>query len=167
MRISNTDARRVLLTTASMFVVSLACGGVAWGQEVPAPAAAEPASTVEEVVVTGYRASLQSALSLKRTSNVMVDAINAEDIADFPDANLAESLQRLPGVSIDRDNGEGRTISVRGRHRDLAILGQDLAALGDDLDAAFKFQRRGHAVLGVVGARKDQRPVALCHGGRL
>ncbi len=114
MRISNTDARRVLLTTASMFVVSLACGGVAWGQEVPAPAAAEPASTVEEVVVTGYRASLQSALSLKRTSNVMVDAINAEDIADFPDANLAESLQRLPGVSIDRDNGEGRTITVRG-----------------------------------------------------
>ncbi|KAK0351739.1 hypothetical protein LTR94_023761 [Friedmanniomyces endolithicus] len=44
----------------------------------------------------------------------MVDAINAEDIADFPDANLAESLQRLPGVSIDRDNGEGRSISVRG-----------------------------------------------------
>ena len=47
-------------------------------------------------------------------SNQIVDAINAEDIADFPDANLAESLQRLPGVSIDRDNGEGRTITVRG-----------------------------------------------------
>jgi TonB-dependent receptor len=69
---------------------------------------------VEEVVVTGYRASIESALNLKRRSNVMVDAINAEDIADFPDANLAESLQRLPGVSIDRDNGEGRTITVRG-----------------------------------------------------
>jgi iron complex outermembrane receptor protein len=79
-----------------------------------APAAATADSTVAEVVVTGYRASLQSALNIKRTSNVMVDAINAEDIADFPDANLAESLQRLPGVSIDRDNGEGRTITVRG-----------------------------------------------------
>jgi iron complex outermembrane receptor protein len=79
-----------------------------------APAAATADSTVAEVVVTGYRAALQSALNLKRTSNVMVDAINAEDIADFPDANLAESLQRLPGVSIDRDNGEGRTITVRG-----------------------------------------------------
>ncbi|MGR4865099.1 TonB-dependent receptor [Caulobacter sp. LARHSG274] len=77
------------------------------------PLAAD-ASQVEEVVVTGYRASIQSALNLKRRSNVMVDAINAEDIADFPDANLAESLQRLPGVSIDRDNGEGRTITVRG-----------------------------------------------------
>ena len=43
-----------------------------------------------------------------------MDAINAEDIADFPDANLAESLQRLPGIALDRDNGEGRSITVRG-----------------------------------------------------
>jgi iron complex outermembrane recepter protein len=74
----------------------------------------KPAQADEVVVVTGYRAALQSALDVKRKSNVMVDAINAEDIADFPDANLAESLQRLPGVTIDRDNGEGRTITVRG-----------------------------------------------------
>jgi outer membrane receptor protein involved in Fe transport len=67
-----------------------------------------------EIVVTGFRASLRSALNEKRRSNVQIDAINAEDIADFPDANLAESLQRLPGVSIDRDNGEGRSITVRG-----------------------------------------------------
>lgn len=67
-----------------------------------------------EIVVTGFRASLQNALNLKRTSNQIVDAITAEDIADFPDANLAESIQRLPGISIDRDNGEGRTITVRG-----------------------------------------------------
>jgi len=67
-----------------------------------------------DIVVTGFRASLRSSISAKRNSNVQIDAINAEDIADFPDANLAESLQRLPGVSIDRDNGEGRTITVRG-----------------------------------------------------
>ena len=76
--------------------------------------------TVSEVVVTGYRASLQSALNLKKNSDVMMDAINAEDIADFPDSNLAESLQRLPGISIDRDNGEGRTISVRGLSGDFS-----------------------------------------------
>jgi iron complex outermembrane receptor protein len=75
---------------------------------------ATPASPGEEIVVTGFRASLQSALSQKRRSNQIIDAITAEDIADFPDANLAESIQRLPGVSIDRDNGEGRTITVRG-----------------------------------------------------
>ena len=67
-----------------------------------------------EVVVTGFRASLRNSINAKRNSNVQIDAINAEDIADFPDANLAESLQRLPGVSIDRDNGEGRSITVRG-----------------------------------------------------
>ncbi|MCH8686207.1 TonB-dependent receptor [Pedomonas mirosovicensis] len=72
------------------------------------------AAPVEELVVTGYRASLRSAIIEKREATVQIDAINAEDIADFPDTNLAESLQRLPGVSIDRDNGEGRTITVRG-----------------------------------------------------
>ncbi|WP_235075777.1 TonB-dependent receptor domain-containing protein [Asticcacaulis sp. AC460] len=79
-----------------------------------APAAAPAAAADDVVVVTGYRASLRSALSKKRNADVMLDAINADDIADFPDANLAESLQRIPGISIDRDNGEGRQISVRG-----------------------------------------------------
>ncbi len=73
-----------------------------------------PDAAEGDIVVTGYRAALQSAISTKRESTVQVDAINAEDIADFPDNNLAESLQRLPGVSIDRDNGEGRGITVRG-----------------------------------------------------
>ncbi|HEX9932360.1 MAG TPA: TonB-dependent receptor, partial [Allosphingosinicella sp.] len=74
--------------------------------------AAEPEA--EAIVVTGFRASLQNALGQKRRSDQIIDAITAEDIADFPDANLAESIQRLPGVSIDRDNGEGRSITVRG-----------------------------------------------------
>lgn len=67
-----------------------------------------------DIVVTGFRASLQNALNQKRRSNQIIDVITAEDIADFPDANLAESIQRLPGISIDRDNGEGRSITVRG-----------------------------------------------------
>ena len=79
--------------------------------EVQAPAEPAPAG---EIIVTGFRGSLRSALNEKRRANVQVDVINAEDIAEFPDANLAESLQRLPGVSIDRDNGEGRSITVRG-----------------------------------------------------
>ena len=71
-------------------------------------------SQVDEVVVTGFRASLGSALSAKRRANGVVDVIKAEDMADFPDANLAESIQRVPGVSIARDAGEGRQITVRG-----------------------------------------------------
>ncbi|GAA0733171.1 TonB-dependent receptor [Sphingomonas japonica] len=68
----------------------------------------------EEIVVTGIRASLENALDIKRDAIGVVDAISAEDIGDFPDANIAESLQRISGVSIDRVNGEGRGITVRG-----------------------------------------------------
>ena len=75
----------------------------------PAPDAPAP-----DIVVTGFRASLNSALNAKRNASGVVDVIKADDIAAFPDTNLAESLQRVPGVSIARDGGQGRTITVRG-----------------------------------------------------
>jgi iron complex outermembrane recepter protein len=77
-------------------------------------APSQDASTLGTVTVTGYRASLEKAVDIKRSEAGIVDAIVAEDIADFPDLNLAESLQRIPGVSITREGGEGRNISVRG-----------------------------------------------------
>ncbi|MCC4233326.1 TonB-dependent receptor [Sphingobium soli] len=67
-----------------------------------------------EIVVTGIRASLSAARDIKRDAQGVVDAISAEDIGKFPDTNLAESLQRITGVSIDRSNGEGSTVTVRG-----------------------------------------------------
>ncbi|WP_245942357.1 TonB-dependent receptor [Sphingomonas gilva] len=72
------------------------------------------AAQADEIIVTGFRASLDAALDVKRESVAAVDAIVAEDIAKFPDQNLAESLQRIPGISIQRDGGEGRAITVRG-----------------------------------------------------
>ncbi len=69
---------------------------------------------VEEVLVTGIRASLEAAMDVKRDASGVVDAISAEDMGKFPDTNLAESLQRITGVSIDRSNGEGSRITVRG-----------------------------------------------------
>ena len=94
-------------------------GVVAEAQDAGASAPADEANPdgeeeVEAVVVTGFRASLASAINIKRNEAGVVDAINAEDIADFPDLNLAESLQRIPGVAITRRSGEGRQISVRG-----------------------------------------------------
>lgn len=77
-------------------------------------AADETVATEDEIVVTGFRASLDKALDVKRESVAAVDAIVAEDIAKFPDQNLAESLQRIPGITIQRDGGEGRGITVRG-----------------------------------------------------
>ena len=71
--------------------------------------------TIEEIVVTGtIRGSLQNSMQIKRNSTGVVDAITAEDIGKFPDTNLAESLQRITGVSISRVNGEGSEVTVRG-----------------------------------------------------
>lgn len=81
------------------------------GQAAPAQ---QSVDTLDTVSVTGYRASVEKALDIKRGEAGMVDAIVAEDIGKFPDLNLAESLQRIPGVVITRDAGEGRNISVRG-----------------------------------------------------
>ena len=78
------------------------------------PGAAEPQAAEPDIVVTGFRASLNAALNMKRESVSSVDAIVAEDIARFPDQNLAEALQRIPGIAIQRDAGEGRAITVRG-----------------------------------------------------
>ncbi|WNC73225.1 TonB-dependent receptor [Thalassotalea psychrophila] len=69
---------------------------------------------VETITVTGIRGSLVRAMDLKKSSDGIVDAISAEDIGKFPDQNVAESLQRISGVAIDRDGGEGQKISVRG-----------------------------------------------------
>ena len=71
-------------------------------------------AAIEEIVVSAYRASLMRARDLKRSAVGAQDSILAQDIADFPDLNLAESLQRVPGVSITREGGEGRQISLRG-----------------------------------------------------
>ena len=65
-------------------------------------------------VVGSYKASVEKALDIKRSEKGVVDVVVAEDIGKFPDANLAESLQRIPGVVITRDAGEGRAITVRG-----------------------------------------------------
>lgn len=69
---------------------------------------------VEEVTVTGIRASLDKSADVKRNSAGVVDSINSEDMGKFPDTNLAESLQRITGVSISRANGEGSEVTVRG-----------------------------------------------------
>lgn len=83
------------------------------------PAAAQaqqaaPAAETGDIVVTGLRKSLTDSVSIKRNTQGIVDAITSEDIGKLPDTNLAESIQRIPGVSIDRVNNEGSRITVRG-----------------------------------------------------
>jgi len=81
-----------------------------------------PPGLMEEVVVTGIRSSLQRSMDIKRDAQGVVDAITAEDIGKMPDTNLAESLQRVTGVSIDRANGEGSRVTVRGFGPDYNVI---------------------------------------------
>jgi len=103
--------------SGAALAVALVWTPVAMAQETPAadaPAQEAPADE-GEIVVSGFRASLNTALNQKREETAAVDSIVAEDIGKFPDSNLAESMQRVPGVALSRgDGGEGRNISVRG-----------------------------------------------------
>lgn len=117
MKLSNS---RIMSTHATKFLSAVSLSvliiGSAHAQDAAVAAAEETAEDqpADEIIVTGFRQSLQAALNVKRQSVSAVDAIVAEDIAKFPDQNLAESLQRIPGITIQRDGGEGRAITVRG-----------------------------------------------------
>lgn len=101
--------------SAVAVATALACAAPAAAQTASAGDAETETEAQDEIVVTGFRASLNAALALKRNETASVDSIVAEDIGKFPDSNLAESMQRIPGVALSRgDGGEGRNISVRG-----------------------------------------------------
>ena len=85
------------------------------------------------MVVTGFRASLADALQNKRESNQIIESVSAEDIGKFPDQNVAESLQRLPGVSIDRSNGQGTKARIRGLDQNVTLLNDDIFLSGLEL----------------------------------
>ncbi|MFP5390245.1 MAG: TonB-dependent receptor [Gammaproteobacteria bacterium] len=110
-----TQQRLITLAVAS------ACAAFAPAYAQTAGAAAD-AGEPQKVVVTGIRAAMQSTMNLKRNADGFVDGIVAEDIGKFPDTNLAESLQRISGVSIDRNLGEGARVTVRGVGPDLNMV---------------------------------------------
>ena len=111
----------------------------------PAQATAVPDEGIQEVVVSGLRQSLITAEAIKRDSLGIVDAIAPQDIGKLPDANLAESLQRITGVSIDRSGGEGAFVTVRGfgpEFNTVLINGRQIATPTDPSQAsgrAFSF----------------------------
>lgn len=133
-----------LLTTTALTVAAFLGAAQAHAAETPAaepaPAASSDVSEVDAIVVTGFRDSLMHARDLKRKAVGAVDVIVSEDIAAFPDLNLAESLQRIPGVTIGRDSGEGRQITLRG-------LGPDFT----------RTQLNGMEVLGNTASGMDNR----------
>jgi TonB-dependent receptor len=99
--------KKILTTSILAALGSMAVSTIGYAAE-------NEAKEIEVITVTGIRGSLQRAMDIKRSSEGIVDAISAEDMGKFPDTNLAESLQRITGVSIDRASGEGSKVTVRG-----------------------------------------------------
>ncbi len=135
--------QRLATSAASAVIAFAVLAGAARAEDVAppaAPVATADADTVDAVVVQGFRKSLGAARAQKKDSAIVAEVIVAEDMAKFPDLNLAESLQRLPGVAINREGGEGRRVSLRG-------LGPDFT----------RVQLNGMEVLGNVDSPMDSR----------
>lgn len=93
----------------------LACTVGSAAMLIAAPTMAQDTGSFEdEVIATGIRSSIKRAQDIKREAIGVVDAIAAEDLGKFPDLNVAESLQRIPGLAIDRSGGEGQAVTIRG-----------------------------------------------------
>ena len=113
--------------------------GTAAAQQTPAgststPAQnAAPADQLQEVVVTGFRESLKSALDAKRLSIQPIESIVPEDIGKMPDQNVSESLQRLPGISINRAGGKGTQVLIDGLGNNLITLNGELLLTGREI----------------------------------
>jgi TonB-dependent receptor len=182
--------RSVKARSLSKFVIgvsvfALAAPGAAWAQdaaatggqpgssEAPNVSPSDSPETPDDVVVTGIRASLREAVDIKRNAQGVVDAISAEDIGKFPDTNLAESLQRITGVSIDRSNGEGSFVTVRGfgpEYNLVTLNGRQMptASLGDGASApasrSFDFANLASEGIAAVEVYKTGR-AAVPSGG--
>ena len=107
-------AALAMATTA----LTVLCAGTASAQDAPPPpsAPAQPAETTNdgEIVVTGFRASLRESLNAKRQGDRVQEVLSAQDLGQLPEASIAESLARLPGVTTNRDRGNGTQVSIRG-----------------------------------------------------
>ena len=95
--------------------IALFVSTAAYAQDAPAPAADEG----DEIIVTGFRASIENAIQAKRSTDFIADIISADDIAGLPDVSIAESLARLPGVSSQRTGGQASALNIRGLSQDL------------------------------------------------
>jgi iron complex outermembrane receptor protein len=122
---ARTLARLMLSASAVAGFAGVAHAQVATQADTAAPAQTAGQATdgqiPGDIVVTGYRKSIEASLSQKRNANAFVDVITAEDVGKFPDKNVADSLQRVPGVVISRNGGEGQNVSIRGLSSDLTL----------------------------------------------
>src|SRR5262245_39414863 len=121
--------RTALITAVTLDLLAIAAPGSAQAQAA-AGTTAEGAEDLSEIVVTGFRASLQTALQNKRSAIQPIESIAPEDIGKMPDQNVAESLQRVPGVQINRAGGKGTQVLIHGLSNNLITLNGEVFLTG-------------------------------------
>src|SRR5882757_4458084 len=131
-------AARAAMMTATTLPAIFNCGPAAAQQAPAAPASttsqkANAPDDLMEIVVTGFRQSLQSALDAKRISVQPIESVVAEDIGKMPDQNVSESLQRLPGISINRSGGKGTQVLIDGLSNNLITLNGEVLLTGREI----------------------------------
>jgi len=142
------------LLSSAIFAVTASVAAV-HGASAQTAADKAYAETLEEVVVQGIRGSLQRSMDVKRDGSGVVDAISSEDIGKFPDQNVAESLQRITGVSIDRSGGEGQLITVRGfgpQFNTVLVNGRQVAS--ENQTRAFSFDTLASEMVSSINVHK-------------
>ncbi|WNO07620.1 TonB-dependent receptor [Teredinibacter sp. KSP-S5-2] len=119
---------------------------------------------IEEILITGFRSSIARSIAIKKFHSNFSDSISVEDIGKFPDKNIADALQRVPGVSVDRVWGEGRDINIRGTDKDVnrtLLNGQNVASAywwaNDSLGRGFNYSILASELVDTVEIIKSPR----------
>ena len=115
MKVQRTAWLAALMASSALSTPALA-------QDRGAQTGAQPTTEVEEVIVTGIRRSQEQSIDIKRESTAIVDAISAEDIGKLPDVTVADALQRIAGIQVQRNAGEGSTVNIRGLPQVVTLL---------------------------------------------
>ena len=134
MRLSNTH-RLKLMTGAAGVALMMGFGSVASAAD-----QASDSNDVQAIVVTGIRKGIQDSITAKKLDSSIVEAVSAEDIGKLPDASIAESIARLPGVAAQRTNGRAQTLAIRGLGPDYTVTtfnGREQATTNDNRTVEF------------------------------
>ncbi|WP_397533229.1 TonB-dependent receptor [Roseateles sp.] len=154
--------------------VSLTLLGAAFSvhaQQADSAAKKPEAGALEQVVVTGIRASLETAANIKKNASAVVDAVSAEDVGKLPDADVGQALGRIPGISVGRAFGQGASVSIRGSDPQMTyttLNGQTVASTGwydqMDIDRSFNYSLLPAELIGGMEVYKSSQ-ANLTEGG--
>ena len=137
------DGRSVFAVTSTATgcaILMLAAASAVNAQTAAQTAAAKPGDQPEEVIVTGIRKGIQDAISAKKSSSSIIEAVSAEDIGKLPDSSIAESIGRLPGIAAQRTNGRAQTLAIRGLGPDFTMTtfnGREQASTNENRTVEF------------------------------